>query len=123
MNYLNFSIQILLLLIGYIITAFITKLIIMLPLANALQGGVESVYASLLVSIGVAGLCIGAICTKIIKVIPLYGALGVAILATTFKYFRPDFSPLPQIWFSMSLVVTFISIMVGSYAAKQKPNN
>ncbi|MBB1521365.1 hypothetical protein [Aquipseudomonas guryensis] len=120
MNHLNFSIKIFLLLVGYIIAAFITKFIIMLPLANALQGGIESVYLSLVISIAVAGLCIGAICTKTIKNIPLYGALGLATLATTYKFFRPDFSPLPQVWFSTALIVTFASIMVGSYAAKRK---
>ncbi|UUY08366.1 hypothetical protein LRS11_21655 [Pseudomonas sp. J452] len=120
MNYLSFSIQIFLLLIGYIIAAFITKFIIMLPLANALQGGMKSVYLSLAISIAVAGLCLGAICTIAVKNIPLYGALGLAILATTYKFFRPDFSPLPQTWFSTTLIVTFTSITIGSYAAKRK---
>ena len=120
MNYLNFSIKLFLLLIGYIIASFLAKLIIMLPLANAIQGDMEGLYLSLVITIFIAGLGLGAICSKTIKVIPLFGALGLAILATTYKFFRPDFSPLPQAWFLVTLAVTFTSIMVGAYAAKRK---
>ncbi|MDC7827248.1 hypothetical protein PQS90_18990 [Pseudomonas sp. BLCC-B13] len=120
MNYLNFSIRLFLLLIGYIIASFLAKFIIMLPLADAIQGDIEGVYLSLVITICIAGFCLGAICSKTIKVIPLYGALSLAILATTYKFFRPDFSPLPQAWFLATLAATFTSIMVGAYAAKRK---
>ena len=120
MNYLNFSIKLLLLLVGYIIASFLAKFVIMLPLANALQGDVVGLYFSLVIAISIAGLCLGTLCSRIIKDIPLFGALGLAILATTYKCFRPDLSPLPHAWFAATLAMTFVSIMVGAFAAKRR---
>lgn len=120
MNYTNFSIKLFLLLIGYIIASFLAKFIIMLPLANAIQGDIEGLYLSLAIAIFIAGLGLGAICSKTIKDIPLFGALGLAILATTYKLFRPDLSPLPQAWFLVNLAATFTSIMLGAYVTKRK---
>ena len=66
------------------------------------------------------GLFLGSLCTKTIADIPLYGALVLAILVISYKRFVPDISPLPHGWHSLSLVVSFISIMLGAYIQKRK---
>lgn len=120
MIYSNLLIKILQLLIGYIAVSFLAKLIILIPLVSAIEGGMDGLYLAITITIATAGLFIGAVCSKTIKDLPLYGALAVAALSTTYKFFRPDFSPLPQPWFTIILLVTFLSIMVGAYAARPK---
>ena len=120
MNYFDFIMKSCLLFIGYMMICFAAKLIIMLPMANSMQGGDEGFYFSLLITLGLVGLFFGSLCTKIIQDIPLYGALVLAILVTSYKRFVPDLSPLPHSWHSLSLVVSFISIMLGAYIQKRK---
>ena len=85
-----------------------------------MQGGDEGFYFSLLITLGLVGLFLGSLCTKTIADIPLYGALVLAILVISYKSFVPDISPLPHSWHSLSLVVSFISIMLGAYIQKRK---
>ena len=89
-------------------------------MANSMQGGDEGFYCSLLITLGLVGLFLGSLCTKTIADIPLYGALVLAILVISYKSFVPDISPLPHSWHSLSLVVSFISIMLGAYIQKRK---
>ena len=52
MNYFDFIMKSCLLFIGYLLICFAAKLIILLPMANSMQGGDEGFYGSLLITLG-----------------------------------------------------------------------
>ena len=52
MNYFDFIMKSCLLFIGYLLICFAAKLIILLPMANSMQGGDEGFYFSLLITLG-----------------------------------------------------------------------
>jgi hypothetical protein len=119
MNYLHFSIQTFLIYVGYLIISILSKIVIFIPLSNALQGGISSAYFALTVSVFIAGLVAGFACSRIINSVPLYGALVIAIVATAHRLWSPEITPLPMPWYLVLPIASFISIMLGSYATKR----
>ena len=77
-------------------------------------------FVAVSVAIVLTGLLIGKLVVWRIKQRPLYHALAIAIIACIYKAFRPDLTPISSGTQSVFLVLTFLSIMVGTYVASSR---
>jgi hypothetical protein len=78
------------------------------------------IHLAIAFSIIITGVAVGKLINLRIKQLPLYHAIGIALVAATYKLFRPDFYPLTSAMLIVFFGLTFISIVIGTYVTTTK---
>lgn len=112
--------------IGFGCVNFAFKLGSLFVFGNALinifpSNGRFILYVAAAIAIILSGLLAGKITNTLFTKLPLYHALGVAILASGMKYFSPEINEISTSTQAFFVVLTFLSIMYGAYVFRKKP--
>jgi hypothetical protein len=111
--------------LGFLFVSFALKLFSIMTfgtvLVNLAPENVQlSILAAAAIAIVLSGLLIGKIINLAISELPLYHALGIAIMASILKWLRPDYDPISDLAHVALVALTFISINWGAYVFRKQ---